>query len=207
MSAPGVATDGVPNPGEAATSSFRYGPTALATVPNAITVARLLVTPFFLVLMVKEPVSWVTFSLGFVLAMSDLLDGWLARRWGTTRSGAFLDPLADKIFFISAMGALVVADRFWWLPVVVIAAREVWMSAYRSWLAKRGISVPATSLAKIKTNAQGLAVGFALLPLTARHLYVANTLLWVAVVLTVVTGVQYAMSGRRLARESAALAA
>lgn len=184
--------------------SYRYGPTALMTIPNAITITRLGITPILLVIMVRAPISWFTFTFGFLLAMSDILDGYLARRLGKTRSGAFLDPLADKILFIGAMGALVLAGRLWWVPVAVIAAREVWMCAFRSWLSKRGVSIPATRLAKIKTNAQGLAVGFALLPLTAHHLVVAYTLLWTAVVLTIVTGVQYAVAGWRLTHASRA---
>lgn len=198
MSTAGAAAAGV----ESSTppAAYKYGPSALLTIPNAITVVRLVLTPLLLVIMVRDPVSWTTFGFGFALAMSDLLDGWLARRLGQTRSGAFLDPLADKILFISAMGALVLADQLWWLPVTIIAARELWMFAYRSRLGRRGVCVPATFLAKVKTNAQGLAVGFALLPLTADHLIIANTLLWTAVVLTVVTGVQYALSGRRLIR-------
>jgi CDP-diacylglycerol--glycerol-3-phosphate 3-phosphatidyltransferase len=97
------------------------------------------------------------------------------------------------------MTVLVVNEVFWWLPVALIALREIAVSAYRSLVGRRGISVPARTLAKAKTVVQDLAVGFALLPLTAdEHPAVANTCLWVAVVLTIVTGAQYLLEGRRV---------
>ena len=86
-----------------------------------------------------------------MLAGTDGLDGWLARRQGTTRSGAFLDPLADKVLVLGAMSALVAIDRWWWVPVALIAAREIAISLYRSWVARQGVSVPARPLAKVKT--------------------------------------------------------
>jgi CDP-diacylglycerol--glycerol-3-phosphate 3-phosphatidyltransferase len=126
----------------------------------------------------------------------------LARRHGTTASGAFLDPLADKFVVLGAMTALVVNDVFWWLPVALIALREVAVSLYRSWVGRRGVSVPARPLAKAKTVVQDLAVGFALLPWTAGdHPAVANTFLWLAVVLTVVTGLQYLTESGRVHSE------
>ena len=98
------------------------------------------------------------------------------------------------------MAVLVANDVFWWLPVLLIATREIAVSAYRSWVGRRGISVPARPAAKAKTVVQDLAVGFALLPLTAEsHPFVANAFLWGAVVLTVVTGAQYLFDGRRVA--------
>jgi CDP-diacylglycerol---glycerol-3-phosphate 3-phosphatidyltransferase len=95
---------------------------------------------------------------------------------------------------------LVANDVFWWVPVLLIAVREVAVSAYRSWAGRRGISVPARPAAKAKTVVQDLAVGFALLPLTAEgHPLVANVFLWGAVALTLVTGAQYLLDGRRVA--------
>ncbi len=85
------------------------------------------------------------------LAGTDGIDGWLARRHGTTRSGAFLDPLADKFLVLGAMFALVADHRFSWVPVVIIAVREVAISLYRIVAARHGVSVPARALAKLKT--------------------------------------------------------
>ena len=74
-----------------------YGPSALATPANFVTVARILATPIFVLLIATNEPSWLTFAVGFAIGMSDFADGWLARRQGATRSGAFLDPLADKV--------------------------------------------------------------------------------------------------------------
>jgi CDP-diacylglycerol--glycerol-3-phosphate 3-phosphatidyltransferase len=91
-------------------------------------------------------------------------------------------------------------DTFWWLPVLIVAVRELGIQAFRSYWGKKGLAVPATGLAKAKTVTQELAVGFGLLPLTATDAtWVATGLLWVAVVLTVVTGAQYVYAGSRLA--------
>ncbi len=149
-------------------------PSALATWANAITVGRLLLSPLmFWVIPDHDQGSWIAFSLWFVLCASDAVDGYIARRHGATRSGAFLDPLADKVLVLGAMFTLVGEDVFWILPVAIIAVREFVISMYRTVLGSKGVSVPASRMAKHKTLAQQLAVGFALLPLTAVDAVVA----------------------------------
>ncbi len=177
----------------------RYGPSALMTPANAVTIIRLLFSPALLVLIVREPSSWLAVGLWTALAFTDGIDGALARRHGTTRSGAFLDPLADKVLVLGALYALVAAERFVWLPVVLISVRELAISVYRTHLGRSGLAVPARPLAKVKTVVQELAVAFALLPWTVDHPTVADAVLWVAVVLTVVTGAQYLLDGRQAA--------
>ena len=83
----------------------------------------------------------------------------MARRHGTTRSGAFLDPLADKAVVLGALIALAAQGHLPWLPVVLITVREVGMQVYRSWVGRRGVSIPARNSAKLKTFVQDLAVG------------------------------------------------
>jgi CDP-diacylglycerol---glycerol-3-phosphate 3-phosphatidyltransferase len=179
--------------------SMEFGPSALATPANGVTVARLLATPVVLVLVLSYGTSWLTVAAWFALSCTDGVDGWLARRHGTTRSGAFLDPLADKFLVLGAMFALVIDGRFWWLPVALITIREVGISLYRSWVARQGVSVPARPLGKAKTVVQDLAVGAALLPTIGDHTPgIAVALLYLAVVLTVVSGAQYLIDGRRV---------
>jgi len=178
------------------TSSF--GPSALVTPANGVTVFRVLLTPILLLSILDAGPSWPAAALGLVLGATDGLDGWLARRHGTTRSGAFLDPLADKFLVLGAMAALVVKGRFWWVPVTVIGVREIAMSCYRVVMGQRGVSIPARRSAKLKTICQEAAVGFALLPLTADdHRWLWLGLLWVAVGLTVLTGLQYMADARQ----------
>lgn len=169
-----------------------FGPSALATPANALTLARFLATPVFIALVAVRGASWAAVAVGLPLVATDILDGWIARRMGTTRSGAFLDPLADKILVIGSLIVLVDKHEQWWLPVALITVREVAISVMRSHLGRRGISVPASGLAKLKTLAQDCAVGFSVLPLLApHHLVVARSFLWIAVVLSLWTGAQY----------------
>jgi len=174
-----------------------FGPSALATPANFVTILRLLVSPVLFGMIANQTASWGAFTLWTVLALTDGVDGYLARRQGTTRSGAFLDPLADKVLVLGAMFVLVGVGRFWWLPVVLIAVREVGISLFRSYWGRLGLAVPASKGAKVKTVVQALAVGLAICPATDQVEWLADTFLWVAVVLTVATGIQYVAEGSR----------
>jgi CDP-diacylglycerol--glycerol-3-phosphate 3-phosphatidyltransferase len=177
----------------------RYGPGALLTPANMITMLRLILTPALLVMIVEEPTSWAAAAFWTVLAFSDGIDGHLARKHGTTRSGAFLDPLADKVLVLGALFALVAAGRFWIVPVLLIALREIAISMYRTHLARQGLAVPARPLGKIKTVVQEFAVAFALFPITGDYHGLATATLWIAVGLTYVSGAQYLLDGRAAA--------
>ena len=178
-----------------------YGPSALATPANAITVGRMIATPFLVVLILSGGTGYPLFAAWTLLAATDGADGWVARRHGTTRSGAFLDPLADKVIVLAAMAALVSINRMWWVPVALIGLRELAISAYRSYAGRRGVSVPARPWAKIKTVFQDVAVGMALIPATSpTYRSSVAAVLWTAVALTLVTGAQYLWDGRRVIR-------
>jgi CDP-diacylglycerol--glycerol-3-phosphate 3-phosphatidyltransferase len=196
-------SNGTANPGAPATTasarSTTFGPSALLTPANGITVLRLLATPVLVSLIMLWGASWFTFVLGGLLALSDGIDGWLARRQGTTRSGAFLDPLADKVVVLGALVALVAKGIVFWLPVAIIAVREIAMSIYRSVAGRHGVSIPARNSAKLKTLLQDLAIGVCLVPPLASHHSVLDTAIWVATGMTVFTGAQYFLDGRRAA--------
>jgi CDP-diacylglycerol--glycerol-3-phosphate 3-phosphatidyltransferase len=178
-----------------ATRVRRFGPGAIATPANAVTAIRLLLAVPTLVLVVKVGASWSTFAMWTVLACTDGLDGWLARRDGTTRSGAFLDPLADKFLVVGGFLALLARGDFGWIPVVLVVGRELSISTYRSLAARRGISLPARQLGKWKTFIQLCAVGAVLFPPTADALWFQNTVLWVAVTLTIVSALDMVFQG------------
>ena len=173
----------------------RFGQSALATPANAVTMARILVAIPTLALIRRDGSSWLTVALWFAITATDSVDGWLARRDGATRSGAFLDPVADKLIVLG--GLAVLADRgVWpWWPVLLIAAREFGISAYRSVAGRRGIVLPAQRLGKYKAFTQYCAVGFVLLPLTADATVFQNVVLGIAVGLTVVSGIQILRRG------------
>ena len=168
-------------------------PNALITWANAVTVSRILVSPLLFAMIPVEPGgSWAALGMWFVLCVSDGFDGYLARRHGITRSGAFLDPLADKVLVLGAMFTLVSRGVFWLLPVVIIAVREVIVSVYRVLVGAKGVSMPASRTAKVKTLSQQLAVAGALMPLTFDEEWLWSSLLWLAVGLTLLSGAQYA---------------
>lgn len=170
-------------------------PNAVTTWANLVTVLRVLMAPVVFVMIPSEQTGhWGAFALWSVLCLSDSIDGHLARRHGATNLGAFLDPLADKVLVLGAMFTLVSRGLFPLLPVVIIAAREVAISIYRVLVGSKGISVPASRLAKVKTLSQQLAVGFALAPATVTDAdWTWKVLLWFSVVLALVSGGQYAV--------------
>jgi CDP-diacylglycerol---glycerol-3-phosphate 3-phosphatidyltransferase len=178
-----------------------FGPSALATPANAVTLARLAATPVLVVMVALGGAGWAPFVVAFAIGATDGLDGWLARRQGTTRSGAFLDPLADKAAVVGTLAALAARGDIVWAPVLVIAARELLMSLYRAYMGRRGVSVPARRSAKVKTLVQGLTVLVCLAPPLVSHDLVVTIALWVAVALTVLTGLQYLRDGRMTARQ------
>ncbi len=172
-----------------------FGPSALATPANALSVLRLVSAPLVAVMAGVMLRSWLLFGIWIGLSATDGLDGFLARRQGTTRSGAFLDPLADKLLVLSVMAVLATRSVLPWPPVILIALREVWMSLYRSRAGLRGKSVPARGLAKAKTWIQDIVVALAVIPISSLALHEATVgLLWFASAATLFTGLQYALA-------------
>ncbi len=175
----------------------RFELSARVTPANGITLVRLLATPVVLVAVLRFGPTWGTFLAWVALASTDFVDGWVARRQGVTTSGAFLDPLADKFLVLGALVALAAGGQIGWWPLALIGGREVIISAYRSVLARQGISVPARPLGKAKTAAQDVAIAFLLLPATGvAHAWLGRDLLWVAVALALVSGAQYLLDSR-----------
>jgi CDP-diacylglycerol--glycerol-3-phosphate 3-phosphatidyltransferase len=190
-----MTTGAGPTPAERAR---RFGETAIKTPANVVTFMRLLfAVPVLVWILDQHDGNWGTFVGWLVLAVTDGLDGWLARRDGTTRSGAFLDPLADKILVAGAFVALAVRGDIAWLPVIIVIAREGGVSVWRTFAGRRGVSVPARRLGKWKANVQFLAVAIVLFPPTedAPHLY--NPFLWLAVAFSVVSALDLVLASRR----------
>ncbi|MCQ3814230.1 MAG: CDP-alcohol phosphatidyltransferase family protein [Acidimicrobiia bacterium] len=168
---------------------------------NLLTVTRLLFAPllFWLVLAAQDTrgASWVVFGLGIALASTDFLDGKVARRANVvSRSGAFLDPLADKVVIIGSAFCLVAVQRYWWLPVALITARELAITVWRSRWARRGLALPARRSAKYKTLVQAAALAIAVAPPLQTQDALIAVVLWVAVVWTLVSGAQYLLDGQ-----------
>ena len=181
-------------------SMKRFGTDALATPANFITLGRLLLAIPTLFLIERDGSTWLTWGLWFFLCATDSVDGWMARRDGTTRSGAFLDPIADKVLTLGGFIALVSRGDVWWLPVALMAARELWISVYRVVAGKKGISLPAARLGKFKAFFQMLSVGGFVWPLTADIEWLTVGLLWFSVALTIVSGIDIVRRGYQAAK-------
>ena len=138
-------------------------------LPNAITISRIALTPFLLGLLMVDAL-WArsgALLLFLLAAISDYVDGRLARRYGVrSRLGQFLDPLADKVLVLGtfmALAVLVPAIVPWW-AVLIIALRDLLVTGLRTWAEARGHSVQTHALAKVKTALQlGFLVGMLLL--------------------------------------------
>ncbi|MGN7703049.1 CDP-diacylglycerol--glycerol-3-phosphate 3-phosphatidyltransferase [Cellulosimicrobium sp. 22601] len=178
---------------------------------NLVTMARILLVPFFawaLLVDGGESVTWRLVATGiFVLAAtSDRLDGYLARRYDlVTDLGKLLDPIADKLLVGTALVLLAwpLGVLPWWVPVVVLA-RELGVTLLRFAVLKYAV-MPASRGGKLKTVLQTVAITLFLLPLA--HLpawigVVAWVVLAAAILVTVVTGVEYAYQGWRLRRDA-----
>lgn len=178
-----------------ATATDLIGSSKYALAANGLTIARFLLAPVLALLVLEQNPWWLTFWLGWALGATDLFDGQLARQAAPTRFGAFFDPLADKLVVLLTGFALVQIDRFALLPMVLITVREVGIMVYRSYWGRRGLAVPARTSAKYKTFVQGIALAAAMCPALDSALWIADALLWLAVVFTIVTGLQYVNDG------------
>lgn len=179
-------------------------------LPNALTVGRLLLVPVFIV------VAWVGFSrpdsgwqawaalVFLVAAVTDLVDGELARRTGQVTSfGAMVDPIADKALTGSALVLLSWFELLPWWVTVVVLGREVGVTLLRLWVLRHGV-IAASRGGKLKTALQILAITLFLLPLAEGGRAVAEWVMAAAVVVTLATGVDYVMRAMALRRSGGA---
>ena len=178
----------------------------LLSLPNLLTLSRIVVIPAIIALMFfdGDVVRWVAFGLYATACVTDFFDGYAARQMGqVSRLGRFLDPIADKLLVASiilmlvANGSLSGLDV---LPGLIILVREITVSGLREFLAELRVGVPVSNLAKWKTTIQMLALGFLLVGDAATFIPAATiglVLIWMAACLTVVTGLDYLRAGMR----------
>jgi CDP-diacylglycerol---glycerol-3-phosphate 3-phosphatidyltransferase len=159
---------------------------------NAFTFLRVALVPVFAwLLVVRQPSAPVLAAVVFaVAAATDGVDGWVARRYDLVSGfGVFMDQFADKLLIGTALVALAADDRLPGWAVGVILAREFAIVALRVWFARTGRAMPATRAGKTKTAAQILAV--ILLTVRPPHDPTALAFLYLAVVLTIASGIDY----------------
>ena len=188
----------------------------MMTIPNILTLSRILLIPVFVVLYYFQPTyaehavfSWVNFWLTatfVILSITDYLDGYLARKLNTiSQLGAFLDPVADKLIVSTALVMLVdfyPSGSHWYITVgaVVIISREILVSAMREWMGTIGqrSKVKVSFIGKVKTTAQIFAISFLLYqsPVFGLPTFeIGVMLLLIATLLTLYSGFIYLQEG------------
>lgn len=168
---------------------------------NALTLLRVVLVPVIALLLIVggDGARWWAFGIFVFAALTDSIDGWVARRMmGVTRWGQLADPAADKALIVGSLAILAYLDRLPWWAVGVIVVREIAVTVWRTVLVRRGFVMPASAFGKAKTVSQVVAVTLYLLPGAPPLL--REVVLWIAVVATVASGVEYVFRGRRLER-------
>ncbi len=182
------------------------GPSAL-NLPNFLTGFRLLLVPIFIYYLTLFNDSafnqWVAGIFYFVAAMTDVLDGYLARKNNQiTNWGKIADPIADKALTGAAfIGLSILAVIPWWIAIVILV-REIAVTLLRFYVIKRGV-IPASRGGKAKTLSQNIAIVAFLLPLPNFLEFFPITVLYLALVLTVVTGIDYVVKAKQLSATKA----
>jgi CDP-diacylglycerol--glycerol-3-phosphate 3-phosphatidyltransferase len=166
-------------------------------LPNALTLLRIFLVPFLVVVLLTkfEGREFVGLAIFLVAAITDFFDGWLARRRNqTTRLGALLDPIADKLLMSAAFISLVEMDSHHvpaWM-VVIIIGREFAVSGLRSIAAQQGVTIAASPLGKGKMVSQVIAISLLILGYELGQFRVSGTVaLWAVMLFALASGIDY----------------
>jgi CDP-diacylglycerol---glycerol-3-phosphate 3-phosphatidyltransferase len=178
--------------------------TALVNLPNALTLGRILAVPGVTAVLLTSGASFAgrLLAVGLFVAacLTDLVDGWLARRWNqVTAFGIVADPVADKALVGAALVALSLQGEVPWWATLVVLGREAAVTAARLLVLRHGL-LPATRGGKLKCLTQNLTVVLYVLPLPPAAQAVRLSVLLLAVVCTVLTGLDYVVRAARLRR-------
>lgn len=184
-------------------------------LPNAITIVRIVCAPVFLWMLLADggaggALRWWSAALFVVAIATDGIDGYLARRYEiVTDLGKLLDPIADKALTgVAFVGLSILGELPWWITIVVLI-REIGITVYRFLVVSDHV-LAAAWLGKVKTVAQAVALTLALAPFSALSdaaawtttVWWANVVtMWIAVILTIVSGLDYVVSELRAAKK------
>lgn len=181
-----------------------HWPPRKSDIPNMLTISRLAILPFMVVLfLVHKPwAAWTVLALYIPAAVSDYFDGYFARLYNNeSLTGVFLDPIADKLFVGAILFMLAATGRLedWWaVPALLIMMREIFIAGLREFLGTKDVKMPVSRLAKWKTGVQMTAIGFLIMwpyvhpPWFSMTVEIIGKLgLLIAMVLTLKTGWDY----------------
>ena len=174
-------------------------------LPNKLTVLRVVLIPFFVVFMLVGILGaydkWIALAIFVVASLTDLLDGKIARKYNlVTNFGKFMDPLADKMLVCSALICLTALDKLpAWITIVIIC-RDFVISGFRLVAADNGVVIAASYWGKYKTTFQMIMVCLLIADLAPLAL-VTTIVTWIAVILTIVSLVDYLVKNRSVLME------
>ncbi|MCX7338590.1 MAG: CDP-diacylglycerol--glycerol-3-phosphate 3-phosphatidyltransferase [Alphaproteobacteria bacterium] len=179
----------------------------LNTLPNILTAFRIGLIPVMVFAFYTNSTwgKWASLFIFIFASITDFLDGYLARAWSqTSKLGEFLDPVADKLLVASTLFLLAGFDQishFALMPAIVILCREILVSGLREFLGEMNVHTPVSKFAKWKTAVQMISISLLLLgSVPDIGKFVLNTgeaLLWIAAVMTLVTGYDYIKASSR----------
>jgi CDP-diacylglycerol--glycerol-3-phosphate 3-phosphatidyltransferase len=175
-------------------------------LPNKLTVARVIMIPFFVFFLLSRPAQestvelfkWIALAIFIIASLTDMLDGKIARKYNLiTDFGKFMDPLADKLLVCSAMIALIELDRIPAWIVIIIIAREFVISGFRLIAADNGRVIAASYWGKFKTTFQMIMVILMIANLGIPAVQIlTQVIMWIALALTVISLVDYLIKNK-----------
>ncbi len=179
----------------------------LSTIPNVLTLTRIALIPIMMMAFYAggQFGSWMAALVFIVACLTDFLDGYVARVWSqTSRFGQFLDPIADKLLVATTLLLLAGFERisrYSLIPASIILCREITVSGLREFLGELKINMPVTVIAKWKTAIQMFSICLLLLggiqTFGSHILFLGECMLWVAGIMTLVTGLDYLKAGMK----------
>ena len=183
----------------------------ILTLPNILTLSRVAVIPVLVALFFLETANgqWIACGVFIFSAITDFFDGFLARSLGqTTAFGTFLDPVADKLLVASTLLMMVAFGQIAGvvvIPAIIILCREILVSGLREYLSSFAVSLPVSNLAKWKTTLQMAAICILIVGDAAHPLIpdlipvrlIGEVGLWIAAIVTIITGSEYLRIGLR----------
>ena len=175
-------------------------------LPNKLTILRTILIPFFLVFLYTDfwgkANAYIAVAIFITASLTDLLDGKIARKYNlVTNFGKFMDPLADKLLVCAAMIALVELGRIPSWVVIIIISREFIISGFRLIASDNGVVIAASYWGKFKTTFQMVMICLMLANIPALAL-VTQIVMWVALLLTVVSLVDYLVKNKNVMKDT-----
>ena len=172
-------------------------------LPNKLTILRVILIPFFVVFMLFDITGaadmWIALVIFCVASLTDMLDGKIARKYNlVTNFGKFMDPLADKLLVCTALICLTSMNRLNVIVVLVIIAREFIISGFRLVASDNGIVIAASYWGKFKTVSQMALIIVLIMDLGGVWNVVGTVLTWVALLLTVVSLIDYIAKNKQV---------